>query len=1262
MEKPKESSAHTAPATPGPGFVHLHMHTQYSLLQGAIRVKPLFEKVKSLGMPAVAITDTNNLFGAIDFYFTAKEYGIKAIIGCEVLYHAEGHFGGEAAALSPADRLKPRFHHLVLLCKDQAGYQNLCQLVTHAYTDMPPPKKGQKAPLPLVSQKLLDQFGDGLVVLSGCLRGELAYKILQGDEEGAEKIVKWFKQRFGADFYLELQDNGLPEQTQTNDILYHFGKKFGIACVATNDCHYLNPEDAEAHEVLQCIMNGRNLDFDRPKSLVPSEYHVKSAAEMHARFERFPGVCEASLEIAEKCDLKFKFKDAEGRPIYHLPSFRPDGIVPGSAEDKAFDIGKYFAEESLKGLEARLLEPQFLEKKKATDWAEKEKIYRKRLKDEVEMIQRTGFAGYFLIVADFIGYAKKNQIPVGPGRGSGAGSLVAYSLFITDIDPIEFNLLFERFINPERISLPDFDVDFCQDRRGEVIDYVNRKYGAQNVCQIITFGKLQARAVIKDVARVLGLTFAESDQITKLLPDELNIKLTDAIEKEPLLRDRMNADAKLAKVMEYALALEGLSRNAGVHAAGVIITEKPVVSYCPLYMGSEGAPVCQFDKDFAEKIGLVKFDFLGLKTLTVIDNAIRLVREVSAPAEPAVEVRLERINYRDPKVYELISAADTDGVFQVESSGMKDLCARLQPNSVEDLTAINALFRPGPLGSGMVDDFIDCKHGRKQIVYEVPELAPILKDTYGVILYQEQVMQIAREMAGYSLGQADMLRRAMGKKKADEMAKHRDMFVKGAIERKFDQKKAETIFDLMAKFAEYGFNKSHSAAYAVLTYQTAYLKTYYPAEFMAALMTTELNSTDKITKYISDARAHQIPILPPDVNRSKKHFSVEVLTPDHDEYPKALRGTGKPIKAIRFGLEAIKGVGGIAVDSILNARTTKDFKDVADFCKRVEVRKVNKKVLEALTLSGALDRISPVNRASLFSSLEGLLETAADEQAERELGQSSLFDSFNAEDIKLVQPTSLIFKQEPDWPLAKKLLNEKQVVGFYVSGHPMDHWQTICEEWLGWSTEKLQAWGEQKALQPQAPASTPTFGKGGFQRPQRKEIRIAGLMTESKEITTKKGTRMAFAQLEDLKGKVEIIFFPDAYASLADKLKLALGEAEPVIITGELEYRDGTVKILAKAIEKASEVLNDNQQGKFSRVIVSLNSTGISVEQLRELKKHLIEHRGKCPVAIEFAGESSGRKFRTRLDLPGDLKVATSPAMVAAVNKIFGASVVSLRE
>ncbi|MFN7685412.1 MAG: DNA polymerase III subunit alpha [Oligoflexia bacterium] len=1239
-------------------FVHLHLHTQYSLLEGSIRPEALFGRVKELGMSAVAITDSQNLFGAVDFYFRAKDAGIQPIIGCELHCAAQlppvagtgSAAGGPVSGAARQTDFGPKFHTLVALCKDLTGYRNLCRIVTEAYTQAAAKNRaqaGQKGALPvraLVDRAMLEKWGEGLVLLSGGLRGEIPYRILFGDKEGATELIQWFKRRFKDDFYLEIQDTGIPEQDLINDELSTLGARLGVKLVGTSNCHYLKPEDAEAQEVLQCIEAAKNLDFDRPKSLVPAEYWVKPPELMRERLQRFPGACDHTLEIAEKCKLAFKFKDEKGKQIYHLPDFRPEGVAKG----EPFDTVAYFKQEARKGLAERFAEPAFEKTVSQPDWAENKRVYEARLEDELAMIEKTGFSGYFLIVADFIGWAKKQGIPVGPGRGSGAGSLVAYSLKITDIDPIPFNLLFERFINPERISMPDFDIDFCQDRRGEVIDYVGRKYGSDNVVQIITFGKLQAKACVKDVGRVLGLSFAETDQITKLFPDVLNIEIAEAIAQEPRLKERMDADPKVAKVMEYALALEGLYRNAGIHAAGVIITEEPVVNTCALYVGKDGDVVTQFDKDFAEKIGLVKFDFLGLKTLTVIDNAVKLVRQTADPGSPEASFDLARMNYSDPEVYKLISSGDTDGVFQVESSGMKDLCQRIQPGNLEDITAINALYRPGPLSSGMVDDFIDRKHGRKPITYEVEQLAPILKDTYGVIVYQEQVMQIARELAGYSLGQADLLRRAMGKKKADEMAKHSEIFVKGATEKGLDPVKSKGIFDLMAMFAEYGFNKSHSAAYGVLTYQTAYLKHYYPAEFMAALMTTEMDATEKLTKYIADARAHGIQVLTPDVNRSERKFSVERL----------LDGPQAGQKAIRFGLEAIKGVGGSAVDALMEARREKPFKGVVDFCKRVSTRKANKKVLESLTIAGAFDAIAETNRASIHASLEKVIEHAADEQAERERGQNSLFDAFGSDEVKLVSSgASNLFTQVADWPESKRLTLEKQVVGFYVSGHPMERWQRVAEDWLGWSVSRLKKAAEDKAAQraknPAAAAAQGSVGPDGrYQRAPKTEVKLCGLLGDMREVMTKKGSRMAFGQIEDLEGKLEVVFFPEAYTQLGEAIKRATSEAVAVVLTGEVEFTEESPKILAKAIEWAEEA----HQGRVERVTLKLNPSETSPEQMRELKQGLLSHRGKCPVTIEF----SDPRFRTKLALPATVKVSGTPQMAQAINRIFGKTVVSL--
>lgn len=1217
-------------------FIHLKVRTQFSILQGAIHHESLMEQVKKLGFSAVAATDTNNLFGAIEFYQEAKKAGIKPIFGCTLSFLREGYqqwMGGltgtsssNAIQESQRVKLRPKFFELTVLCENNQGYYNLCQILTEAYKSAPPARKGVPAPPKcLTSWELLKKYSEGLIVLLGGLKSEVGYHLWAKEETEALESLRSFYAVFGDRLYLDLVDSQIPEIQHINQQLDQYGKQLKIPTVATVDVHYLSPDDAEAQEILQCIENGRNLDLDRPKSLVPTDFYLKSKEEVLENMRSFEGACQRTVEIANRCKVELKFTDAQGKPIYHLPNFRPDGIAK---EDSSFHLEEYFKKVVREGLIERFHSKPFREKTELPNWEELKKTYHERLESEIAMIERTGFCGYFLIVSDFIKYAKSNAIPVGPGRGSGAGSLVAYSLFITDIDPIEFNLLFERFINPERISMPDFDVDFCQNRRGEVIDYVKRKYGTENVSQIITFGKLQARAVLKDVGRVLGLSFAETDEINKLLPEELGITLDGALEKEPKVRAKLEADPKAATVFSIARKLEGLTRNPGIHAAGVIITENPVSEYCPLYVSKDGDVVTQFDKDSAEKVGLIKFDFLGLKTLTVIDQAIQLIR-----AEE--DFILEEISYKDPRVFALISSGDTDGVFQVESSGMKDLCSRIQPNSLEDLTAINALYRPGPLGSGMVTDFIDRKHGRKSIEYDLPALEPILKETYGVILYQEQVMRIARELAGYSLGQADLLRRAMGKKKPEEMDKQRSIFTKGAVDKGIPLEKAQGIFDLMAKFAEYGFNKSHSAAYGVLTYQTAYLKTHYPAQFMAALMTTEINDTDKITRYLQDAKAHGIAILPPSVNYSQRQFSVEILEGG--------------AKAIRFGLEAIKGVGGIAVDEILQARKNTHglFKDLVDFAKRVSPRKVNKKVYEALTLSGSFGGIAgEYNRPTILASLEKLLTFAQEEHAEKERGQSSLFDSFQSDSLPSVISLGSIFKVEPDFTRARKLTTEKETVGFFVSGHPMDAWQNLTKDWVGWDLEKV------KTSPPQNPKPSGDSWRQG-KPPPRAQIQLGGLITESKEIVTKKGQRMAFLKIEDLTGSIEGVVFPEPYEAFGPVAAAAMAQAEPVLIQAEVDSQNPEqVKLLVKGIK----LLEEAYAGRARRVVITLSLEQTKPEQLVDLNKVLLQHRGTYPVRVDLVAT----KFKTGFDLAEGRGVDGSTKLIESIQKLFAGPVVKL--
>jgi DNA polymerase-3 subunit alpha len=1052
----------------------------------------------------------------------------------------------------------------------------------------------------------------------------------------------------------------LPAQAAANGVIADLGNRLSVPLVAAADVHYLRPEQGAAHEVLMSIAAGRNLDENRGTRLTPDEYWFKDPETMRRQFHWAPEALSNTLLVAEKCGFTFKLKDEKGRQIYHLPHYRPEQWAAAGEEPPAFvkeqtELAKahadvaypggtfspegYLKVAARKGLEERFSECGIGEAERAPYYA--------RLEEETEMIIRTGFAGYFLIVSDFIGYAKTQGIPVGPGRGSGAGSIVAWSLKITDLDPIKFNLLFERFINPERISMPDFDVDFCQDRRQEVIDYVVKKYGRNNVSQIITFGKLLARSVIRDVGRVMNLTFAEVDAIAKLIPEELGITLEGAFEKEPRLRELTEKEPRVKKLFEIARSLEGLSRNAGMHAAGVVITNRPLVEYCPLFVGKEGESVVQYDKDFAEKVGLVKFDFLGLKTLTVIENAVKFIRETESDKGVAEAERfnLGKINYSDAEAFKLISSGDTDGVFQLESSGMKDLCMRVQPSNLEDITAINALYRPGPLNSGMVDDYIERKHGRTPVVYELPQLADILQETYGVIVYQEQVMRVARVLANYSLGEADILRRAMGKKKPEEMAKQRDKFLKGCEVNKIDAEKAARIFDLLAKFAEYGFNKSHSAAYGVLSFQTAYLKRYYPAQFMAALMATEMDDTEKMAQYIGNARARGIEILPPDVNASKKSFSV-------------VEEAGKT--CIRFGMEAIKGVGGVAVDAVLASRAENgSFSDFIDFCRRVSLRKVNKKVIECLISTGAFDAISEENRATLFESLEPVMDHATKIQEQADLGQVSMFDAYQAEGLKLETSDEHLYKRVPDWTESKKLQMEKQLVGFYVSGHPLERWWPLVRGFVSGDLTWIKAEFERRKALPASerpkPAARPAFGPGAYRNEgPRWDVVTCAIVGSFREIITKKGSRMAFVEIEDAKTKLECVCFPEPYEQCAALIKRSIEECLPVVVTGNVSLEEEAPKIFLRTLD----LVDDYRRRKVSTVVLTLDPETVNAHLLAQLRAALVRHRGKTPAFLEYRGKVGVHAVESRFALPTELAVNPTADLAAEVNALFGGDVV----
>jgi len=1169
-------------------FVHLHLHTQYSLLDGAIRLKDLIPTAKEMGVPAIAQTDHGNMFGAIDFYIRCKEAGIKPILGSEV-YFTPG---------SRHDRISPRkaktignqdetesshqIHHLILLAKDMKGYENLCALLSKAYLEGFYYK-------PRIDMDLLREYSEGLVCTTACLKGEVGYNFFTGQDSKAVSAIKKLHDLFGDDFYLEIQENGIPEQRPVNEKVIEYAKENGMKIVATNDCHYMTPEDATAQEVLLCVQTGKTFSDENRMKMTSQEFYFKSPEQMREAFSYIPEACDNSLEIADKCNVELKWKDDNGNQIYHLPDYP---INTGES------IDEYFARMSREGLERRFQGPHFTKLIKEENWEKELKPkYFERLEEEIKMICDMGFPGYFLIVGDFIQWSKENDIPVGPGRGSGAGSLVAYALTITNINPLPFNLLFERFINPERISMPDFDIDFCQNRRQEVIEYVTQKYGEERVGQIITFGKLQAKAVIRDVSRVFSLPYSEADMLSKLVPDELGITLDKALEMEPKFNELMSSDPKIKQIMNISKRLEGLYRHASIHAAGVIITNKPLVKYCPLFKGREGEQVVQFDKDFSETIGLVKFDFLGLKTLTVIDYATKFIRR-----DHDQHFDIEAIDIEDKSVYDFISRGETIGVFQLESSGMIDLCKRIGPDNIEDITAINALYRPGPLESGMVDDFIEIKHGRKDMTFAFKELAPVLSDTYGVIVYQEQVMNIARIVAGYSLGQADMLRRAMGKKKVSEMERHKEIFRQGAIKNGFDEQKAVDLFDLMANFAAYGFNKSHAVAYALIAYQTAFLKRYYPAEFFAALLSTELNNMDKVTNYINDCTSYDIEVLAPDVNESLWLFNV-------------VEGN------IRFGMGAIKNVGKAAVEEMVRVREDSGpFTSFTDFIERVSLKICGKRALESLILVGAFDHCEKgYNRKTLFNNLEIFMSYGSKKQEEKELGQSNLFDLAMEGDSNSSPEVALDIAIENDYEDKEKLGFEASLLGIYVSGHPLDKYEDIIAQLTSSNLYDLQ----------------------DLQGSGKRDMIIAGMITTRKNILTKKGDKMCFAQLEDLHGKIECIVFPRTFAEYEG----ILGEDDPVVMTGQVNLDESPRKFFPTKIEK----LKQEAESRVSGVRVNVKIPKANSQKLHRLRETILSYKGSVPCHIVFENDEG----RARLPLGDGFLVNPVPQLAAKINQIF---------
>ena len=1143
-------------------FVHLHVHSQYSLLDGAIRFEEVLDLAKKYRMDALALTDHGNMFGVIEFYQMAIKHGIKPIVGCEVYVAPGSRFEKKAAGEGEGA------YHLTLLVKNRIGYFNLIKLVSLAYLEGFYYK-------PRVDKELLSKYHEGLIALSGCLKGEIAVHAGRGEMrkalQSAEEYGRIFDQQR---FFVEIQNNGAENQLTLNDRLLEIAQQLSLPTVATNDCHYLHRKDAKAHEVLLCIQTGKTLTDSNRMKFSSDEFYFKSPEEMADLFKDNPEALSHTMEIAERCNLELKFEEK------HIPKI---SVPSGESLDS------YLEKLSREGLEGRLApyrERQDFKERSAHYWA--------RLEGEMKIIKSMGYSGYFLIVADFIHFAKNRRIPVGPGRGSAAGSLVAYALNITDLDPIEYDLIFERFLNPGRkSSMPDVDVDFCMEGRNDVIQYVMDKYGKENVAQIITFGKMQARAVIRDVGRVMDIPYAEVDRIAKLIPSTLNITLDQALRQEPRLEEGVKKDPRMASLFNIAKSLEGLSRHASTHAAGVVISNKPLMEYLPLYHGQNGEVMTQYPMKDVEKIGLVKFDFLGLKTLTVVNNAIRLIEK-----EKGVKIEISQIPSDDPETFTLLGSGSTLGIFQLESSGMRDLLTKLKPESFKDIIALVALYRPGPLASGMVEDFIKRKHGQGLIRYDLPELEEILEETYGVIVYQEQVMRIASSLAHFSLEDADILRRAMSKKDPKEMEMQKEKFLEGARKKRIKLTKAEKIFDLMSKFAEYGFNKSHSAAYALIAYQTAFLKAHYPMEFMAASLTSEVQNPDKIVKYIAECREMGIDILPPDINESYKHFTV----------------IGSQI---RFGLAGVKNVGDAAVDAILLEREERGkFKSLFDFCKRADSRKVNRRVIESIIKCGAFD-FSKFHRSQMLTALEEFLERSQWVQRKKEEAQMNMW-------MPVLRETEENYPEIDEFPEDQLIVFEKETIGFYISRHPLLRYQEEIKKFTHEDTSTLSG------------------------LPHGAEVKICGLFSGLKEITTKKGDRMAFLNLEDMNGFVEVILFPEVFKAALPCLR----GGDPILVRGVLDVSEDHVKIKGTEVHALSEVSSPSMKTLHLKIPLS----SLTPPQLSDLKEIIIAHKGFCRVLLHL---TNGKQQETVIALSDRYTVDPTQEFQNKIKNLFKSPLLS---
>ncbi len=1189
-------------------FVHLHVHTDYSLLDGAIQIEALARQAEIFRMPAVAVTDHGNLFGAISFYHAMKAVGVNPIIGIEA-YLTLGDRRDRSAHTPEAGKA---IYHIILLAQDEKGYRNLVKLSSLSYLEGFHYK-------PRMDKELLAQYHEGLIALSSCLSGVPAALLRHGREEEAARQALEFQDIFGrGNYFLEIQDHGIPEQREVARALVELSRKTGIPLIVTNDCHYLRREDSRAHDVLLCIGTGKTIKETNRLHYPSDQLYFKSAEEMWQLFgNELPEALRNTLRVAERCRLE-------------LPKPPGVGYLPVFPVPEGFTTESYFEKVVRDGFTERM--PQWQEKAARGELKYPLSVYEQRLEYEIRTIQQMGFAGYFLIVWDLVRYARQKGIPVGPGRGSAAGSLVAYCLRITDVDPIQYDLLFERFLSPERVTMPDIDIDFCMRGRQDVIAYVSEMYGRENVCQIITFGTLASRAVIKDVGRALDMKYADVEKVASLIPPPIrgrNVSLEEAIARSPELKQLIEKNAQVRELMDLARRLEGCARHASIHAAGIVISPRPLHDLIPVYKTPRGEITTQFALADLEKTGMLKMDFLALTTLTIIEDCLRMIE-----AEEGQRPDLSRIPLDDKKTFELFAEGDTDAIFQFEGEGIRELCRRLKPQCFEDLVALNALYRPGPLDSGMVEDFIERRQGRRRVTYDFPEAREVLQSTYGIPIYQEQVMALFQKLAGYSLGEADLIRRAMGKKKREELDRHREAFLTRAMARGHDRAKLEKLWHQLEGFADYAFNKSHAVAYSYLAYQTAYLKAHYPTYFYAAVLSNELNNTDKVVKYINRARARGIEILPPDVNMSREGFTPV---------------GGK----IRFGLAAIKGLGQATVQAILAAREAGHFRSLFDFAARVDHRVLNKRVLESLIKAGAFDSLG-ASRSQLFAAVDRALEYGARRGRERAMGQFGLFAAPTEAAASELEPQ---LPDLPEWPLEERLAGEKETLGFYVTGHPLEKYAEEIALYTDTTTEHLVSAPEIKAdsagdgllVEGEEGESEDAAPSAQLERAARlqamagRSITIAGIVTALSLKTTKRGDRFALLTLEDQYGSLRVLVWPETFARANGLLR----NDALVVVRGKLQLEENTATLIAEEIMTLEEL----KERKTKLVLIRVKSEEITPARVDLLYGVLERHRGSADVLFEV---ECAEGILVRIRPNSFVKIKPSPEALAEIERCLG--------